>query len=71
MHGFAKKKKKKKKKKEIRLGGFFFGGGGGGGISNFLEWDKGGLLKFLRDERRVAIFFLHLLSKEALFCGFF
>ena len=44
---------------------------GGGGISNFLERDKGGLLKFLRDERRVAIFFLHIFSKEALFCGCF
>ena len=65
--GLHKKKKKKKLKLNNRLRIFFLGGG----ISNFLERDKGGLLKFLRDERRVAIFFLHLLSKEALFCGFF
>ena len=49
--------------------GFFFGGGG---ISNFLERDKEGLPKFLTDEGgEERFFFLHLVKKEALFCGFF
>ena len=41
------------------------GGGGGGGVR------RGEVTKIFDRQRRVANFFLHLLKKEVLFCGFF